>query len=111
MHSNAKNKFKHGIGFGFLVVVYTYETPGRATNWGGIFKFPLGIHTDNPGVIRCISDADKNVPIFLSRRETKYRIDSIRLATGKKNFNKKMSEALLSSILKYGSTPVFCEST
>ena len=108
MHSNARKKFKSGISFGFPVVVYTYETPGIATNWVVLFKVPLGIHTDHPGAIRCISDAAKNAPIFLSRRETKYRIDSIRLATGKKNFNKKMSEALLSSILKDGSTPIFC---
>ena len=58
-----------------------------------------------------MSDADKNAPIFLSRQETKYRIDLIQFATGKNNFNKTISEALLSSILKYGSTSVFYEST
>ena len=88
-----------------------YETPGRATNWVVLFKFLRGIHTVHPDVIICMSDADKNAPIFLSRQETKYRIDLIQFATGKNNFNKTISESLLSSILKYGSTSVFYEST
>ena len=51
MRSNARNKFRSVIGFGFPVVVYTYETPGRATNWLFLFKVPRGIHTDNPDFI------------------------------------------------------------
>ena len=51
MYLNARKKFKSGIGFGFPVVVYTYETPGRGTNWVVIFKVPQSIHTDNLDVI------------------------------------------------------------
>ena len=70
MRSNARKKSKSGIGFGFPVVVYTYETPGRVNNWVVLFKVPQGIHTDHPGFILCISDAAKNAPIFLLRQET-----------------------------------------
>ena len=68
MRSNARNKFRSVIGFGFPVVVYTYETPGRATNWLFLFKVPRGIHTDNPDFIWCMSYATKNAPIFLLHR-------------------------------------------
>ena len=40
MCSNSRKKLKSGIGFGFPVVVYTYETSGRAINWVVLFKFP-----------------------------------------------------------------------
>ena len=66
MRSNARNKFKPGIGFGFSVVVYTYETAGRANNWVVLFKVTRGIHTDHTDDIQCMSDAAKNAPIFLS---------------------------------------------
>ena len=56
-----------------------------------------------------MSDAAKNVSILLSREETKYCIDLISLATGRKVL--KMPEALLSYIVKIFSTPVFCECT
>ena len=111
MRSNARKKSKYGIGFGFPVVVNTYDTPGIEINWVVLFKVPQGIYTDNPGFILCMIDAAKNAPILLSRRKSKNLIDSIRLATGKKNFNKKTENALLSSILKDGSTPFFCDST
>ena len=100
MRSNARNKFKPGIGFGFPVVVYMYETPGRATNWVVLFKFLRGIHTVHPDVIICMSDADKNAPIFMLRRETKYCIDLICLGTGKKNFNKKCRRPFFPIFLK-----------
>ena len=51
MCSNARKKFKCGIGFGFPVVVFMYETPGRATNWVVLFKVLRGITTDHPDVI------------------------------------------------------------
>ena len=97
MRSKIRKKFKSEIGFGFPVVGYTYDTPWRATKWVVLFKVPRDIYTDNPDFIRCMSGAAKNDPIFLSPRETKYRIYSIRLATGTKN-SKQISEALLYSI-------------
>ena len=48
------------------MVVYTYDTPGIATNWVVIFKVTRGIHTDNPDVIRWMSDAANYDPIFMS---------------------------------------------
>ena len=75
MRSNARKELKHGIGFGFPVVVYTYETPGRATNWVVLFKVSLGIHTDYPDVIRCMRDDAKNAPILLPCQETKDSIN------------------------------------
>ena len=95
MRSNARNKLKPGIVFGFPVVVYAYEIPGRATNWVVLFKVPRSIHTNHPDVILCMSDTVKNAPIFLLHQETKYCIDLIRLATRKNTSNKKMPEALL----------------
>ena len=52
VHSSSRKIFKSGIRFGFPMVVYTYDTPGIATNWVVIFKVTRGIHTDNPDVIR-----------------------------------------------------------
>ena len=52
MHSNSIKKFKSVIGFGFSVVVYTYETAGRANNWVVLFKVTRGIHD----IIRMLFD-------------------------------------------------------
>ena len=93
------------------MMVYMYETPVRATDWVVLFKVSQVIHTDHPDVIRCMRYDANNAPILLSYQETKYCINSISLAAGKKNFNKKMSEALVSFILKDGSTPFFWDST
>ena len=98
--STASNKFKYGISLGFPVVVYTYETPGIATNWVILFKVTQGNHTDHFDVIRCMCDAAKNDPIFLLRRETKYCINLIRLATGKINFKKKSQRPFFPTFLK-----------
>ena len=51
MHSNGRRKFRYGIGFGFPVVVYMYETPVRATNLVVLLKGPQDIHTVQRDVI------------------------------------------------------------
>ena len=53
-----------------MLVVYTYDTSGIATNWVVLFKVTRGIHTDHTDDIQCMSDAAKNAPIFLSLLET-----------------------------------------
>eukprot|EP00957_Ditylum_brightwellii_P081675 6212946-Ditylum_brightwellii.AAC.1 len=96
--ASAHKKFFDGIRSNkFHILVYTFMSPGRATNWVVVFKITFGSTLENPKVVEYITIAAKSAPRFLSQRLTKDTIAMICNVT--ECSSKRLAQSFLDAIL------------
>ena len=97
--------YLRNLGFNFPVGMFRYRRGGIKADWVDIFQITQGASTSSTNFIKTIATASREAPSNFSKKHTSDAIDSMKSKVGS---NSILATALLSTLLTYGTSYVFC---
>ena len=102
--SRDRKRFVDRIKFPFDVAVFKFHRQGALSDWVAVSKMNRGDTKASDGFVGFVTEASREAPLLLSRRQTRDVVNNIAMVTGK---SKRLSSAILSTSLPDRTMPEF----